>query len=121
MNSFICVFYIPLFVQIKNGEHSYEKSQCNRQAVFFNTDISGGKTAGVFVYDGDTSSIEECIQKCCDSSKCHLAYLEKNRCYNIICHFPALCQPVKAGKALVTLGYIVRDGNSVYEPGKQNH
>ena len=110
-------------IDIKNGpdrsdEDNLIPEQCKKQAVLFNTDISGGKTAGIFTDVGDMKSIDECIQKCCVSSRCHVAYLEKKRCYNVICHFPALCQPVKAGKALVTLGYVIRNGDTVYHPGK---
>lgn len=90
---------------------------CSRNAVLYNTDISGGKAAGIFVDAGETSGIDACIQNCCKTPRCNLAYLEKKRCYTVICHFPSLCQPVKAGKALVTLGYISRNGKNVYRPG----
>ena len=113
-------------VEIKNGpdksdEDNLIPSQCKKQAVLYNTDISGGKTAGIFTDHGDMASTDQCIQKCCISPRCHVAYLEKKRCFNVICHYPSLCQPIKAGKALVTLGFVIRNGDSVYHPGKKNY
>ena len=102
----------------KSDENENIPDQCKRQAVFYSSDIRGGKTAGIFSDVGDMLTIEGCIRRCCASPRCHVAYLEKKRCYNVLCHFPSLCQPVKAGRALVTLGYVVRNGKSIYQPGK---
>lgn len=91
---------------------------CKKQAVMYNTDIRGGRTAGRFIDAGDVTSIEDCVHKCCSAKSCHLAYMEKNRCFTVVCLFPILCQPVKVGKSLVSVGYVIRHGESVFIPGK---
>ena len=94
-------------------------NQCHKQAVLYGTGIRGGKTAGIFNDVGDMLTIDACVRRCCQASRCDVAYMEKGRCYNVICHFPSLCQPVTSDSKPVTLGYVMRDGRSVYQPGME--
>ena len=103
-----------------NDDENDDKSinQCHKQAVLYGTGIRGGKTAGIFNDVGDMLTIDACVRRCCTAPRCDVAYLEKGRCYNVICHFPSLCQPVTSDTTPVTLGYVMRNGKSVYQPGK---
>jgi len=91
---------------------------CRKQISFQNTDLRGSETSGVFTDAGDVTSLDECIEKCCASKDCHIAYMKKKRCFKVTCHFPSLCQPVKVGRSLVNVGYVMRHGESVYIKGK---
>ena len=95
-----------------------EDGKCQKQISFQNTDLRGSETAGVFKDVGDVTSLDECIERCCAARECHIAYMKKRRCFAVTCHFPSLCQPVKVGRSLVHVGFVSRDGESVYIKGE---
>ena len=95
-----------------------QENTCRKQISFQNTDLRGSETAGVFNDVGDVTSLDQCIERCCAAQECHIAYMKKRRCFAVTCHFPSLCQPVKVGRSLVHVGFVSRDGESVYIKGE---
>lgn len=93
-------------------------NRCSKNAVFYSADLKGGRNSGLFTRVGHVDDIKDCIQQCCITPRCDLAYMDKTVCYTVICHFPSLCQPIRAVKAHTTLGYVARNGDTVYDPGR---
>ena len=97
-------------------EQGLPPQKCTKNAIFYSTDLRGHRNSGLFTEVGRVDDIKECIQHCCVTPKCDLAYMDKMVCYTVICHFPSLCQPVKSARSHVSLGYIERNGVSVFDP-----
>lgn len=106
----------PASIQMKE-EFSKDGSQCAKNSVFYSADLKGSRSSGLFTRIGHVSDIKNCIQKCCETPRCDLAYMDINVCYTVICHFPSLCQPIRAVMSHTTLGYVTRSGVTVYDPG----
>ena len=106
----------PASVQMKE-ESSNDETECSKNSVFYSADLKGGRNSGLFTRFGRVDDVKDCIQKCCRTPRCDLAYMDKSICYTVICHFPSLCQPIRAAKSHITLGYVSRKGETVYDPG----
>ena len=109
----------PNGIEINNANNAKEEAavKCSKSAVFYSTDLRGSRNSGLFTRIGQVEDIKECIQHCCVTPRCDVAYMEKSVCYTVICHFPSLCQPVRSVKAHTTLGFVARDQKTVYDPG----
>ncbi len=101
-----------------NNNNDDEKQQCSKSSVFYSTDLRGGRNSGLFTRIGRVQDIKECAQHCCATERCDLAYMDKSVCFVVICHFPSLCQPVRSVKTHTTLGFVSRNGQTVYDPGE---
>ena len=106
----------PASLQMKE-EDSNDESDCSKNSVFYSADLKGGRNSGLFTRIGHVEDVKDCIQKCCRTPRCDLAYMDKSVCYTVICHFPSLCQPIRAVSSHTTLGYVSRKGETVYDPG----
>ena len=58
--------------------------------------LSGGITAGRYVYKGAVSRSSQCADMCCASVRCDLAFLVMKRCYLVSCYGESLCNTVHA-------------------------
>ena len=101
----------------ENQRKEEEHDKCSKNAVFYSADLKGGRNSGLFTRYGHVEDMKECIEQCCLTPRCDLAYMDKSTCYTVICHFPSLCQPIRAVKAHTTLGYVTRNGDTIYDPG----
>lgn len=110
----------PASIQMKE-ETTKDDNQCSKNSVFYSADLKGGRNSGLFSRVGHVDDVKDCIKKCCLTPRCDLAYLDKSTCYTVICHFPSLCQPIRAVKSHTTLGYVSRKGETVFDPGNYNN
>ncbi len=101
-----------------NNINDNNKEECSKNAVFYSTDLRGGRNSGLFTRIGQVDDIKECTQHCCATPRCDLAYMDKSICYTVICHFPSLCQPVRSIRTHTTIGYVTRNSQTVYDPRK---
>jgi len=49
-------------------------------------------------FHGKVRDIEKCIELCCQSLRCTLAYLRGSNCYSVSCHSYSTCQPIRYRK-----------------------
>eukprot|EP00794_Sanderia_malayensis_P011221 gene11221-12400_t len=57
-----------------------------------NVTLVGGVNAGDFTDHGQTDSFNECMNFCCDSKECDLAFMIDNDCYGVKCKDPNNCR-----------------------------
>ena len=110
----------PSTLQMKD-ESSSDEHECSKNSVFYSADLKGSRNSGLFTRVGHVEDIKDCIQRCCRTPRCDLAYMDKSICYTVICHFPSLCQPIRAVNSHTTLGYVSRKGETVFDPGIDNN
>ena len=109
----------PAGLEMKD-EQARDDEKCSKNSVFYSADLKGGRNSGLFTRVGHVDDVKDCIHNCCITPRCNLAYMEKSICYTVICHFPSLCQPIRAVKSHTTLGFVSRKGETVYDPGDYN-
>ena len=77
-----------------NLSESLENNKINQEETFscpilgeahHGVTFNGGLTAGNFTDHGETSSMISCINKCCKSSKCDVAFMIERNCYSVEC------------------------------------
>lgn len=70
---------------------SKPKLNCKLGNVFRNSDLVGGLGAGNFTDKGKVSTIEECMQLCCEMDNCTVAYQVGANCFAVECLNSRLC------------------------------
>ena len=65
----------------------------------------------------DIKHMNGCLQKCCTTDKCDLAYLIDNTCYTVKCFSKDLCKvrPVETSGVNSKLTYVQRSGIEMFE------
>ena len=61
-----------------------------------NVTLRGGIAAGRFRDRGKVPSIQACVEICCISKTCDVAFLLKNNCFSVTCLNERQCEAVKA-------------------------
>lgn len=83
--------------------------------------------AGTFTEIQDTTSLKQCVYKCCISSECNVAFINSDKCYHIVCATSELCTPTLSFNlnatehvAMVLVRPVLREESwaSVVEQGK---
>lgn len=54
--------------------------------------LSGGKNAGTFKEQGQTSTMDKCVKFCCKEKNCNLVLLLDKMCYTIACKDKKSCE-----------------------------
>ena len=77
--------------------------------------LRGGLNAGSFLDTGVVSNIEQCVNYCCYSMKCDVAFLIMERCFLVTCFSSRLCESIPARNADVftELVHVSRDETAV--------
>ena len=71
-------------------------SFCKHSDVLYGKTLNGGYNAGQFIIREDADSVDKCVQYCCESLKCDLAFMIKNECYSVYCYSRELCKGIYA-------------------------
>ena len=83
---------------------------CQKDRTFYNVQLKGGQSTGVFTEIGLVSDIGQCTGICCEDRSCDLAYTEGQRCYTVKCNNQDACQLIEASPLAVktALAYVTR-------------
>ena len=74
-------------------------TMCTHSNIYDGETLKGGYDAGHFSYRGEVSTVDECIENCCDFRYCDLVFMIKMQCYLVYCYGRDGCQHVPAYKA----------------------
>ena len=66
------------------GKKNVDKT-CTRN-IFVTGIMKSGLNAGEITRHGTVANEKECLVKCCEDTKCNVAFLLKTHCYSIACH-----------------------------------
>ncbi|XP_031552204.1 adhesive plaque matrix protein 2-like isoform X2 [Actinia tenebrosa] len=87
---------------------------CVPSRIAYNFTLRGGKTAGKVQEIGVVDNVYDCIDRCCQSESCDVAFFLKQKCYTVECYSDELCQsvPVKKSKSFnPTIVYMNKRNN----------
>lgn len=130
MISTVSVDSISRFNQSKNSstevtfgssnldENSHVTSWCTTNFILEGVVLSGGIQAGLSEDVGKVETMSECMQRCCQSKLCTVAFLEKGACHLLKCYDKELCK-AKIKSPEHVLGYTMRDGWSLFTSAEE--
>jgi len=74
--------------------------KCKHSNITNNKDLPGGIHKNNFTEVKDIDTMAKCMEKCCDSKECDIAYMVEKKCYSVSCSSKDDCKPVsvKASK-----------------------
>jgi hypothetical protein len=58
---------------------------CSHSEISTNFTFKGSFNAGIFIKQGVVPKFDQCIQKCCDSPSCDVAFMIMSHCYQVEC------------------------------------
>ena len=73
---------------------------CLDSPISYNVTLRNGIRSGYFEDQGRVENMGECIRKCCDSDRCDVAFMLKERCYLVTCYTKKGCQTVQARNSM---------------------
>ena len=76
-----------------------------------NVTLRGGLNAGTFLDTGVVDNITECVDNCCQATKCDVAFMIVKRCFLVTCYSSSLCQstPTRNSGYFTEIVRIARD------------
>ena len=91
-------------------KESRNNTICQKDRTFYNVQLKGGQSTGVFTERGLVSDISQCAGICCGDQSCDLAYTEGQRCYTVKCYNQESCQLIEASPLAVktAMAYVIR-------------
>ena len=85
-------------------------TECSQGLTITNVILNGGMGAGEVAQFPQIGDIQLCIEKCCLSTTCHVAYVIQNVCYTVTCFSRDLCRtrPIENTAINSAISYITR-------------
>lgn len=72
--------------RVKKKASSLNGGTCPHGAIFNDVSLKGGHKAGKFELLTGAKNMRSCIQKCCASPSCQVAWLLGDHCYSVACY-----------------------------------
>ena len=72
---------------------------CVLAKILAQTTMAEGHKSGKLLFRGRKTNDRDCIKDCCLNSKCNIALLVQDYCFNVVCKSKRACKPVKAVKS----------------------
>ena len=72
--------------RVKKKISSSSGGTCPHGAIFSDVSLKGGHKAGKFELLAGAKDMRSCIQKCCASRRCQVAWLLGDHCYSVACY-----------------------------------
>lgn len=72
--------------RVKKKVSSSNGGACPHGAIFSDVSLKGGHKAGKFELLAGAKDMRSCIQKCCASPRCQVAWLLGDYCYSVACY-----------------------------------
>ena len=79
-----------------------EEGYCTNSEVMTNVTLRGGISTGRFRNRGKVPNMKACVEICCISKTCDVAFLLKNNCFSVTCFNEKLCEAVRARSSIYT-------------------
>ena len=100
--------------QLKNEREDPCKASIIRQ----NVTLRGGIRSGYFRDQGIVKSMQKCVELCCVSDNCTVAFLLLNRCFSVTCYSESLCSTIPARNLIFQpqVAYIARNDVLILTP-----
>ena len=91
-------------------------TECSQGLTVNNVILNGGMGAGQVAEFPKVSDIQLCIEKCCLSTTCHVAYVIQDACYTISCFSRDLCRtrPIENMSVKSIISYVKREGVAMF-------
>ena len=77
-----------------------EEGYCTNSEVMTNVTLRGGIATGRFRDRGKVPNMKACVEICCISKTCDVAFLLKNNCFSVTCFNERLCEAVRARSSI---------------------
>ena len=92
------------------------RPDCSPGVSIDNVILNGGMGAGEIAQFPHVSDIQLCVEKCCLSTKCHVASVIQGVCYTVNCFSRDLCRtrPIENTAVKSTISYIRRAGDAMF-------
>lgn len=68
--------------------------KCKHSNITNDKDLPGGVHKNNFTVVKEADTMAKCMEKCCDSKDCDLAYMVEKKCYSVSCSSKDDCRPV---------------------------
>ena len=95
-----------LNLNAKSNEDNSPSSQrlklCPYGEVEYNTTIEGGLAAANYRYGGKVTYINECVEMCCQSDSCNIAFLFSDECFLLMCKSESQCRSIPVASTEVS-------------------
>ena len=72
--------------RVKKKTSSSDRGSCPHGAIFSGVSLKGGRKAGKFQILAAAKDMRSCIEKCCASPNCQVAWLLGDHCYSVACY-----------------------------------
>ena len=83
--------------QTTNASASMDsQAECTNSEVLYNVTLRGGVKTGKFRDHGKVSSLTECVDICCRSKACDVAFMLRSNCFSVSCYGEKVCEAVRA-------------------------
>lgn len=94
--------------------------KCKHSNITNDKDLPNGIHNNNFTVVKDASTMAKCMEKCCDSKDCDLAYMVEKKCFSVSCSSKEDCRPVsvKASKKTPLISVMVMKVEPKEETGK---
>lgn len=84
--------------RVKKKTSSSNRGLCPHGAIFTDVSLKGGKKAGKFEILEGAKDMQSCIQKCCTSPSCQVAWLLGDHCYSVTCYDKCITVKKSSGR-----------------------
>ena len=84
--------------RVKKKTSPSDRGLCPHGAIFTDVSLKGGKKAGKFEILPGAKDIHSCIQKCCASPSCQVAWLLGDHCYSVTCYDKCITVKKSSGR-----------------------
>lgn len=91
-------------------------AECSQGLTVNRVILNGGMGAGEVAQFSQVGDIQLCIEKCCLSPTCHVAYVIQDTCYTVSCFSRDLCRtrPIENAAINSVISYIKRGGVAMF-------
>ena len=96
-------------------------TECSQGLTVNNVILSGGMGAGEVAQFAHVTDLQLCIEKCCLSSRCHLAYVIQDVCYTVNCFSRDLCRtrPIENTAVHSVISYVRRSSMAMFSSAEE--
>ena len=96
-------------------------TECSQGLTVTKVILNGGMGAGEVAKLPHVGDIQLCIEKCCLSSTCHVAYVIQDDCYTVSCFSRDLCRtrPIENAAVNSVISYIKRSGVAMFSSAEE--
>lgn len=77
-----------------------EEGYCTNSEEMTNVTLRGGISTGHFRDRGKVPNMRACVEICCISKSCDVAFMLKNNCFSVMCFNEKLCEAVRARSSI---------------------